>query len=71
MLTLIPGVINWWLMENFISEIEKLILIIYAGSLMKYYVNNERVFHILNETHNLISMEHGDINHMEYELGRL
>lgn len=67
--TVILGFIKWRLVENFISEIEKLILPISTGSLIKYYVNNEQLFQILNETH-IVSVKHGGRNRIEYELGR-
>lgn len=49
-----------------ISGIEKLIVPVSKGNLIKYYVNNKQLFQLLNETH--ISVGHGGRNCVEYEL---
>jgi len=49
-----------------ISGIEKLVVLVSEGNLIKYYVYNDQLFQFLNETH--VFVKHGGRNRIEYEL---
>ena len=51
-----------------VSNVEKLIVPVREGNDFKYYVFNEELFNIINDTH--LTIGHNERNRMEYELNK-